>query len=252
MIKTLNGTYKHTLSSVHLNGADMTITTWVQFLNDPQRPLQPWGPLILDEDHWPNLQTVLKQRTSVGWQRTEILFNPQMPKLLHKVIAVTQTQWEVIGTGIRNLWRTCRFGTGLPTRKWEGVSGTPASRSSPTKVRGWEFNIPSISTRIVSSSTLVRDLLPTDFLKELLTHLINRSHQPPHHWARGAMNFHSGPSGPSTLSFWTEAALNPFALSDMRTEGIPRRDENRRHTTPWCKSSDCHQGILTTQWGDKL
>ena len=129
MIKTLNGTYKHTLSSLHLNRADMTITTWVQFLNDPQRPLQPWGPLILDEDHWPNLQTVLKQRTSVGWQRTEILFNPQMPKLLHKVIAVTQTQWEVIGTGIRNLWRTCRFGN---------------NRSANKKVRGRQWD-PSLS-----------------------------------------------------------------------------------------------------------
>ena len=172
MIKTLNGTYKHTLSSLHLNGADMAITTWVQFLNDPQRPLQPWGPLILDEDHWPNLQAVLKQRTSVGWQRTEILFNPQMPKLLHKVIAVTQTQWEVIGTGIRNLWRTCRFGNNRSAnKKVRGHQWDPS-----LSVRGWEFNIPSISTRTVSSSTLVRDLLPTDFLKELLTHQINRSH----------------------------------------------------------------------------
>ena len=177
MMKTLNGTNKHAPGSLHLNGADMAITTRVQFLNDPQGPLQPWGPLILDEDYWPNLQTVLKQRTSVGWQRTEILFDPQMPKLLHKVIAVTQTQYEIIGTGTGNLWR---FGNNRSAnKKVRGRQWDPSISVIPYKVQGREFEIPSISTRTVSSPTLVRDLLPTDFLKEILTHLINRSHQPP-------------------------------------------------------------------------
>ena len=83
----------------------MTITTRVPPLNDPQGLLQTWGPLIREEDHLSNLQTVLKQRTS----RTEILFDPHMPELLHNVIVVTEMQWETIGTGTANLWKASRF-----------------------------------------------------------------------------------------------------------------------------------------------
>ena len=80
--------------------------------------------------------------------------------------------------------------------------GHPLQRSG-----GREFKIPSMSTKTLSSSTLVRHLLPTDFLIELLTHLIKRSHQPPHNRAEGTIYFYTGPSGPNILSFWTVMRL---------------------------------------------
>ena len=74
---------------------------------------------------------------------------------------------------------------GLPRRKSKGVKGLPESNSSPTNVKDLEFTHDSTSSNVVSSSTLVRDRLPSVLFKADFTDFIKTSPPPPS-WGTGS------------------------------------------------------------------
>ena len=80
----------------------------------------------------------------------------------------------------------------------------------------------------------VRECLPKVFFNDDLIERINRSHQPPYHGERGAINLQSGATWPNCFCNCWGLATKPFALSEKITRGSPRHAAKRCNANNVC------------------
>ena len=84
----------------------------------------------------------------------------------------------------------CKFGLGLPNRKWFGVIGSKSSISSLAGVRGRLLIILSPSVRKVDNASSVNNLSFTIVFNAFFVSFTIASMQPPIHGLDGGLNFH--------------------------------------------------------------
>ena len=103
--------------------------------------------------------------------------------------------------------------------RWLGVKGSLSS-SLNTYVVGMEFNIPSMSTISVSSSSYVTVPRNNDFLNIRLVDWTNCSQKLPHYGDGSIMNFHLICNDVSSSLNLTSSFLKQVALSEIIRSGI--------------------------------
>lgn len=171
----------------HCGTANITILPRVSFGYSSNRPGCSRISWINDHHHLTGVQVLLVSSPFLpGLKVGEIVAKEGCPELISQDLAVTPfTSAEEVTFTVDGL----RKGSiRLPMSNTFGVTGSGSARSEETYPRGFEFKMPSTSTKTVCRTVSDVVWLPTAALRAILMDLISRSQLPPKCGANGGLN----------------------------------------------------------------